>query len=123
MEEGPVPTKTLRGFLQKQYPNRAKISSTMVFNCRMKVKRLRRRYGTASIPSNEARKVFQEDSLEMAPENWDTDPIFADIYREAMLEVLAGDEDDSEFPIIDIMEKIRRSQPQGYSYRVYYSTV
>ena len=119
MDVGPVPTKTLRGFLQKQYPPTVKISSAMVFNVRLKVKRLQMKHYGDHIPGNEIRKVFQDDSLEMSPENWDSDPIFADIYHKAMMEVLNGNTNDDSFPIVDIMEKIKTMQPKGYDYRAF----
>ena len=64
--------------------------------------------------------MFQEESLELAPESWDSNPIFSEIYRDAMMEVLSGDRNDSTFPIVDVMEKIKSSQQSGYDYRVFY---
>ena len=90
LDSGPLPTKTLRSFLQKQVPNTMKISSSMVCNVKVKAKKLQSKYGNNiyNIPSNEIRRVFHENSLEEAPENWHSDPTFAKVFKESMMEVL-----------------------------------
>ena len=88
LDSGPVPTKTLRRFLQKQYPSMVKITSNMVNNVRMKVKLMQRKYGDdpSLIPTNEIARTFNPKSLEEAPENCNSDPTFAKIYKESMLD-------------------------------------
>ena len=82
LDAGPVPTKTLRNFLQKQYPNTVKVTSVMVNNVRMKAKLLERQYGNDPqfIPNNVLARTFSPNSMEVAPENWDSDPTFYNIY-------------------------------------------
>ena len=123
MESGPLPTKTLRTFMQKQYPEMLVITSTMVCNVRMKVKYLLRKYGNSlnDVPSYEINRVFHPNSLEVAPQDWDNDPTFAKVYKDAMMEVLSGDGLDCAFPIFRIMNHIKSSQIKGYDYRVYTS--
>ena len=93
MDSGPLPTKTLRCFLQKQVPSYMKISSTMVFNDRAKAKMLRRKFGAdpAHFPTEEVRRVFHENSLKNAPSDWASEQIYADVYKESMIEVLSGE--------------------------------
>ena len=87
LSSGPVPTLTLRTFLQKQYPPTIKITSTMVCNVRIKVAalRLKYRHDPNNIPSEQIGCVFHEKSLESAPEDWDSNPDLANIYEEAMM--------------------------------------
>ena len=120
MDLGPLPTKTLKHYLEKQYPNSFRIASMTVFNVRVKVKKLRSQYGSEiqSIPNSILRRTFNPDSLEKAPENWDADPKFAIVFKDAMREVLSGDGTESMFPIIKIMERIKHAQKVGYAYRV-----
>jgi hypothetical protein len=119
LDSGPIPTKTLRSFLQKQFPPTVKITSVMVANVRMMAQKLKIQYGhdTNLIPNDAIRKVFHVNSLENAPEDWDSDPILADIYKNAMMDVLSGD--DVSFPLARIMEKIKEAQTKGYDYRIF----
>jgi hypothetical protein len=120
LSSGPVPTLTLRNFLQNQYPPTLKITSVMVCNVRMQVKALQLKYGnnTNNIPSEQISRAFSQKSLETAPEDWDSNPVLAGIYQEAMMEVLAG-EGEHTFPLVEIMDKIKQVQRKGYDYRVY----
>ena len=92
----------------------------MVCNARMQVKALQLKYGnnTNNIPSEQISRAFSQKSLETAPEDWDSNPVLAGIYQEAMMEVLAG-EGKHTFPLVEIMDKIKQVQRKGYDYRVY----
>ncbi len=122
LESGPVLTKTLRNYLQKQYPSTVFISSTMVWNVRMRAQQLKQSYGgdPDSYPSDEIRRIFNPDSMEVAPEDWKTNPVFAKIYEDAMIETLSGDKEASTFPLVDILKKVKETQDSGYDYRIYY---
>ena len=60
MDSGPIPTKTLKHFLEKQYPTSVRITAKMIYNVRVKVKQLKSRYGSdiQSISSDMIKRVF-----------------------------------------------------------------
>ena len=63
--------------------------------------------------------MFSKHSLENAPENWHSDPIYAKVFKSCMLEVLGGEDEGGVFPIVKVMEKIKEKQPKGYDFAVY----
>ena len=117
---GPIPTITLRGYLQDLFPNSVHVTSLMVANLRAKLKKIHIVYPKSEdVPGSSLRKIFDPSSLEVAQENVFDDPIMANIYEEAMIEVLTGD-DSKEFALKSIMENIKSTQKNGYDYRIYY---
>ena len=79
------------------------------------------------IPHEEIGRVFQVDSMETAPENSDSDPVSANIFKTAMAEVLTGDDNENKLAIKTIMESMNRkimghinnAMINSYDYRVY----
>ena len=122
MDCGPMPTLTLRTYLQTQFPNSQRVDATMISNFRMKCRSLKLKYGDVEhIPGSEMKRVFEPDSLEQIPEHFDSDPVFAEIWRKSMQEVLVGIGRDptEEFAILKVMRKVKECQPLGYDYRVF----
>ena len=74
------------------------------------------------IPKNDIGRIFHVNSMEMAPEDWDSDPVSAKIYKDAMTEILTGDADDDSFAIEKIMQRVKSKIHKGYDYRIYRST-
>ena len=103
-KHGPIPIQILRGYMQDLYPNTQVITAQMVGNLR--------------IPGVELRRAFEPASMEVAPENIYNDPAMAKIFEEAIIEIFMGD-DPNEFELVRIMELVKKSQPNGYDYRVY----
>ena len=102
-----------------------KISSTMVMNIKARVLMLHQKYGGVSpaVPLEEMRSVFHTSSLENSPQNWDTDPIYAKVYQQCLMEVLSSDDLGGSFPIVKVMDKVKAAQPKGYNYAVYTSAL
>ena len=67
--------------------------------------------------------MFHTSSLENAPQNWDSDPIYAKVYQQCLMEVLSSDDSGGSFPIVKVMEKVKAAQPNGYDYAVYTSAL
>ena len=121
---GPIPTLTLRAYLQEHvYPATVKITSVMVMNMKARVRMLHRKHGGVSptIPMEEMRNVFHKHSLENAPQDWNTDPIYAKVFKQCMTEVLSTDECGGPFPILKVMEKVKELQTAGYDFDVFRS--
>ena len=57
--------------------------------------------------------AFHQNSIENTPAKWDSDPTFARVYKEAMMEVLASDISGLEVPIVKVMEEVKEFQPKG----------
>ena len=116
---GPIPIKTLRGYMQELFPNTQHISAKMVGNLRLKMEQLARKYPNVNaIPGTDLKRIFEPSSMEIAPENIFEDPVMALAFEEAMIETLIGS-DPSSFELIKIMERVKSAQPDGYDYRVY----
>ncbi len=67
--------------------------------------------------------MFDPSSLENTPENWDTNPIYSQVFKEAMQEVLLGspEEFDGQIAIDKIMEKVKFCREKGFDYRVFHA--
>ena len=65
--------------------------------------------------------AFQQNSIENTPAKWDSDPTFARVYKEAMMEVLAGDISGLKFSYCKGDRKVRELQPKGYAFWVFSS--
>ena len=77
-------------------------------------------YGsTGNIPGNEIKRIFDPSSLEVAPEDWESNPVFASIYLDAMSEVVCGN-DPKEFTILKVMKTVKANMETGYDFRIYY---
>jgi len=88
---GPIPTITLRTYLQGQFPSTMKITATTICNIKMKCCKLEQTFNKPEdIPGSELKRVFDSSSLEMAPEHWYQNPNMEKIFDEAMMEQLAG---------------------------------
>ena len=124
ISSGPIPTLTLRAYLQEHvYPDTMKITSVMVMNIKAQVLRLHRKYGgvSPSVSMKDMRSVFHKRSLEYAPQDWYTDPIYAKVFKQSMTEVLSTDDRGGAFPIVQVMNKIKLAQSTGYEYDVFLS--
>ena len=117
---GPIPTITLRGYLQDLYPTTVKVTATMVANLRVKLKKINIEFPKSEdVPGSSLRRLFDPSSLEVAQENVFDDPVMAKIYEEAMVDQLIGD-DPNDFALRSICEAIKTTQNNGYDYRIYY---
>ena len=65
--------------------------------------------------------AFHQNSIENTPAKWDSDPTFARVYKEAMMEVLAGDISGLKFSYCKGDRKVRELQPKGYVFWVFSS--
>jgi hypothetical protein len=123
MQAGPIPTMTIRAYLQEHVPKSQQVTATQVCNFRQKVSKLMSKYTDVNqIPYSHIKRVFDPSSLELAEEGWCYDPKMADIFQEAMVEVLVGDGNvtsPNDFAIAQIMEKIKGMQVDGYGYSIY----
>ena len=101
MDSGPIATKTLQNYLQKQFPPTMKINTTMLSNVKVCVEmfHLKYRNNTETIPPNKMRRVFHKNSLNNAPQNCSSKPTFGKIYKDCIMEVLAGDVQNQHFPL------------------------
>lgn len=73
----------------------------------------------ANMPSSGVRRVFYKDSLESAPQELFSDPNFANVYEQAMMDVLAGpDPSGKKFVLVEVMDRINQCQQRRYEYRV-----
>jgi len=100
-----------------------KITSVMVMTTKAQVLRLHRQYGgvSPSVSMKDMRSVFHKRSLEHAPQDWYTDPIYAKVFKQSMTEVLSTDDRGGAFPIVQVMSKVKTVQPKGYEFDVYLS--
>ena len=62
---------------------------------------------------DDVKQVFHKRSLENAPENWHSDPIYAKVFKSCMLKVLAGKDEGGVFPLVKVMEKSKKSNQKG----------
>ena len=98
-----------------------KITSTMVANVRAKVKILSKKYGhdLTKMPVAEVCKVFHPESMEISQSEWLSEQIYANVYKESMMEVLAGEDNDDDFLITQVMSKVQAALGSGYGFRIY----
>ncbi len=123
IEDGPVHPLHVKNFLKRFYPNSVDISHQMMFNFRLKCKELQQKFGSLqNVPTEQAHAVFDKASLENAPEHWDTNPIYSQVFKQTMQEVLLGspEEFDGQIAIVKIMEKVKLCRKKGFDYRVFY---
>jgi len=105
--------------MQEQYPPTQRITSAMICNLRMKMKRLEMEHPDINdIPGVTARRLFDLSSMEHAPENYYQDPVMSVIYAESMIEALAGMDNDH-FKVVQVMNMMKEKLPAGYKYHVY----
>ena len=119
ISSGPIPTLTLRAYLQEHvYPDTMQITSAMAMNIKAQVLRLHQKYGgvSASVSMKDMRSVFHKRSLEYAPQDRYTDPIYAKVFKQSMAEVLSTDDQGGSFPIVQVVNKIKSAQTTGYEY-------
>ncbi len=96
----------------------------MMFNFCLKCKELQNKYGSlVNAPKDKANSVFDPKSLENAPEHWDTNTVYSEVFKEAMQDVLLGNIEDFDrhIEIVKIMEKVKQYQGDGYDYQVFYA--
>ena len=93
----------------------------MVMIIKAQLLRLHGKYGGVSpfMCMKDIRSVFHKRSLENAPQDWYTDPIYAKVFKQCTTEVLATDDRGGAFPIVQVMNKIKLAQPTGYEYDVF----
>lgn len=123
MHAGPIPSVTIRNYIQNAYPTSQVISTAMVCNIRMKCKKLMMDCNNDpnAIPGSEIMKIFDVNSMESAPEDWELNPVFSQIYYDAMCEVCTGDSHNpKEFTIVKVMEEVKQKMSFGYDYRIFY---
>lgn len=124
IQDGPVHPNHIRSFLKRFYPSSQVVTSTMIFNFRLKCVELQNTYGSLdNVPTEKAHAVFDPSSLESAQEYWDTNPIYSKVFKDAMQEVLVGpiDDFDGQIAIVKIMEKVKQCQQNRFDYRVFYA--
>ncbi len=124
IEDGPIHPLHLKNFLKQFYPNRQAVIHQMMFNFCLKCKDLEMKFGSlGNVSTDHANAIFDPASLENAPEHWDTDPKYSQVYKDAMQEILLGpvEDFDGQIAIIKIMEKVKECQGNRYDYRVFYT--
>ena len=126
IQSGPIPTKTLRNYLQDNvYPETVSITSVMVMNVKARALRLAHKFrdNPSAMSFEDVRRFFNPASLENAPENWHSDPIYANVFKECMFEVLSGNDAGGVFPIVKVVEKSKRNNRKGkYDFGIYHAT-
>ena len=60
-------------------------------------------------PTKGDMSYFHKDSLKNAAENWYSDPIYGNVYKQSMMEVLAGDGSESTFPVVTVMQIVKEA--------------
>lgn len=86
----------------------------------MKAKKLEGLYGTVDqIPTLAAQQIFDKDSLENAPVDWDKNPVFAKIFKQSMMDVCSGD-DPNEFRLAKLMKNVKLKLQSGYDFKIYH---
>ena len=124
IHSGPIPTKTLKHYFQANvYPETVPITSVMVMNVKARALRLAHKFrnNPSAMSLEGVRNLFNPDSLENAPKNWHSDPIYANVYKECMFKVLSDNDAGGVFPIVKVVEKIKEKQPKGYDFGIYYA--
>ena len=106
--------------MQEQCPLTHRITSAIICNLRMKMKKLEMENPDINdIPGVTVRRLFDLSSMEHAPENYYQDPIMPEIYAESTIEALAGT-DNNHFKVVQVMNKMKEKLPAGYEYHVYH---
>ena len=91
-----------------------KITSAMICNLRIKMKKLEMEHPDINgIPGVTMKRLFDLLSMGNAPENCYQDPVMSEIYAESMIEALAGTDDDH-FKVVQVMNKMKEKLPVGY---------
>ena len=62
---------------------------------------------SSHIPPYEMRRVFCKNSLENTPESCYSDPTWAIVFKECMMDTLAGDESQPVHCIVKIMKRVK----------------
>ncbi len=122
IKDGPVHPQHVRSFIKRFYPSSQAVNGAMMFNFRLRCKELQNKYGSLSnVPPDKAHSVFDPSSLELAPEHWDTNPIYSQVFKDAMQEVLVGpiDKFNGQITVVKIMEKVKECKDNQFDYRVF----
>ncbi len=122
MQDRPIHPLHVKNFIKHFYPNMQVVKHQMTSNFCLKWKDLKFKYGSlGSIPIDKANAFFDPESLENAPEHWDSDPKYSQVFKDAMQAILLGriKDVDGQIAIIKIMEKEKEYQHNRYDYRLF----